>query len=70
MEQFSLPSGAESGPALSSPSKSVCHDSHTEGAHHAAHAKDGYSDAPDDGADPWADGLLVAFHPGVVEEGS
>lgn len=53
-----------------SPSKSVRHDSHAEGAHHAAHAEDGHGDAPDDGAGARADRLLVAFHPGVVEEGS
>lgn len=53
-----------------SPSKPVCHDSHAEGAHHAAHAEDGHGDAPDDGAHPRADRLLVALHPGVVEEGA
>lgn len=50
------------------PAKSIGHDAHTEGAHHAAHTEDGYSDAPDDGTNPWTDGLVVTLQPGLVEE--
>lgn len=53
-----------------SPAKSVGHDAHTEGAHHAAHTKDGDSDAPDDGADSRSDGYAITLHPGIVEERS
>lgn len=52
------------------PAKSVCHDPHAEGAHHAAHTKDGDGNAPHDGADARVDGLVVTFHPGGVEESS
>lgn len=50
------------------PAKSIGHDAHAEGAHHAAHTKDGDGNAPDDGADARVDGLAVTLHPGVVEE--
>lgn len=52
------------------PAKSVGHDTHAEGAHHAAHTKDGNGNAPHDGADARVDGHAVTLHPGVVEERS
>lgn len=52
------------------PAKPVCHDSHAEGAHHAANAEDGDGDTPHDGADPRADWLAITLDPGVVEERS
>lgn len=52
------------------PAKPVGHDSHTEGSHHPANAKDGHGDTPDDGANSLADWLSVSLHPGVVEERS
>lgn len=69
-DQASLPSGVDSVPAPSPPSKAVGHDSHAEGAHHATHTEDRHGDAPDNGAHVRADGLLVALHPGGVEEGA
>lgn len=53
---------------MNPPAKPVGHDPDTEGSHHATHAEDGHGDAPDDGANSWADWLPVALHPGVVEE--
>ena len=52
-----------------SPPKSVCHHSDAEGAHHAAHTKDGHRQAPHNGARSWFDGLGIPLHPCVIEEG-
>lgn len=52
------------------PAKSVSHDSHAKGAHHAPHTEDCNSNTPYDGTNPRADGLAIALHPGVIEEGS
>lgn len=52
------------------PAESVCHDSNAEGAHHAAHTKDGNRNAPDNGTDPLADWFIITLQPRIIEESS